>query len=80
MKSLSAIELKGCYNNNNLWFGVLVLYIDTFKNIKLGEIIGERTFGSVYKAIWRGTVVAAKIINIPSGNDSVLKKEIEMCR
>ena len=53
---------------------------DTYQHIKLGEVLGEGTFGVVRKAIWRGTVVAAKILNIPRGSEHCVKKEIEMCR
>ena len=44
------------------------------------EVVGEGTFGVVHKAIWRGTVVAAKVINVPHGSEETVKKEIEMCR
>ena len=30
--------------------------------------------------IWRGTVVAAKVISVPCGNEDGVIKEIEMCR
>ena len=42
--------------------------------------MGEGTFGVVHKAVWRGTVVAAKIINVPSGTEPGVIKEIEMSR
>ena len=44
------------------------------------EVIGEGTFGVVHKAVWRGCVVAAKVINVPSGYASGVMKEIEVCR
>lgn len=37
-------------------------------------------FGVVHKAIWRGTVVAAKLIHLPSGSEADVNQEIEMCR
>lgn len=43
-------------------------------------LLGEGTFGVVHKAIWRGTVVAAKLINLPSGSEADVNQEIEMCR
>ena len=48
--------------------------------MKLIDVVGEGTFGVVHKAIWRGTVVAAKVISVPSGSESSVLKEIEMCR
>lgn len=43
-------------------------------------MIGQGTFGIVHKAVWRGSVVAAKLINIPAGSESDINQEIEMCR
>ena len=48
--------------------------------MKLLEVVGGGTFGVVYKAVWRGTIVAAKHINVPTGSESGVMKEIEMCR
>ena len=42
--------------------------------------MGEGTFGVVHKAIWRGTVVAAKVINVPAGTEPSVLEEIEMYR
>ena len=54
--------------------------IDTFEKPKLKAVIGEGTFGTVYRAIWRGTVVAAKVITIPAGSESTVQQEIAMCK
>ena len=43
-------------------------------------MVGEGTFGVVHNAVWRGTVVVAKIISVPSGRVSSVMKEIETCR
>ena len=48
--------------------------------MKVVEVVGEGTFGVVHKAIWRGTVVAAKVISVPCGSEDGVIKEIEMCR
>lgn len=53
---------------------------DTFSNLKLIEVVGEGTFGVVHKAVWRGTVVAAKVVNVPHGSTECVMKELEMCR
>lgn len=55
-------------------------YAETFNDLKLVQVIGEGTFGVVHKAIWRGTVVAAKVINMPCGSKSGWEKEFDMCR
>ena len=57
-----------------------LLCTGTFDELKLIEVVGEGTFGIVHKAIWRGTIVAAKLINVPSGSEASVKKEIELCR
>lgn len=54
--------------------------LETFQELKVMDVIGEGTFGVVHKAIWRGTVVAAKLINLPSGSEADVNQEIEMCR
>lgn len=43
------------------------------KEIKLGELIGEGSFGSVYEGRWKGKDIALKWIEIPVGVD---RKEI----
>ena len=48
--------------------------------MKFVEVVGEGTFGVVHKAIWCGTVVAAKVISVPCGSEDGVIKEIEMCR
>ena len=68
----TAQHLAPIYN-----YTVLLIHL---RNLKLGEVVGEGTFGVLHKAIWRGTVVAAKIINIPNGSETSVMKEIEMCR
>ena len=42
--------------------------------------IGEGTFGTVHRAIWSGTVVVAKLINVPAGSEANIQKEIAMCK
>ena len=43
-------------------------------------MVGEGTFSVVHKAVWWDTVVAAKIISVPSERVSSVMKEIETCR
>ena len=45
--------------------------------LHLVKIIGQGTFGTVHKAIWRGSLVAAKVINIPAGSVGTVKGEIQ---
>lgn len=56
------------------------MHVGTFKELKNVEIVGEGTFGVVHKAVWRGTVVAAKIVSLPNGSEATVLKELEMCR
>ena len=44
------------------------------------NVIGQGSFGTVYKAFWRGTIVAAKVIPMPATTHERAQKEIDMCR
>ena len=47
-------------------------------NLRLLEIIGRGTYGVVHKAVWRGSIVAAKQITTPfSGIEDGIIKEIK---
>ena len=59
---------------------IITYNAETFCDLKLVGVIGEGTFGVVHKAIWRGTIVAAKVINVPCGSGSGWHKEFDMCR
>ena len=41
-------------------------------DIMLLDIIGQGSFGVVHRAIWRGSMVAAKVIALPSSADMKL--------
>lgn len=42
--------------------------------VQLMHLIGGGAFGQVYKAAWRGSIVAAKVMNIPTtGNMKVVQ-------
>ena len=45
--------------------------------IKLIELVGGGAFGQVYKAVWRGSVVAAKVLH---GNMKVIENELNVYR
>ena len=47
--------------------------------VRLISIIGHGSFGTVYKAVWRGTVVASKVLQIGPEDKRVLF-EVEKCR
>lgn len=49
------------------------------KELQILDEIGQGAFGHVYKAIWRGAVVAAKEIRI-SGNKKMLENELSVYR
>ena len=48
--------------------------------LRLAEIIGQGSFGIVHKAVGRGSVVAAKVISLPSADRDAVMKEIETIR
>ena len=41
------------------------------------DVLGSGNFGRVYRGVWRGTVVAAKVIPVPSSNKKVWENEID---
>jgi serine/threonine protein kinase len=49
--------------------------LNDLHHVRLLEEIGRGTYGVVHKAVWRGSIVAAKVLSSPSSQDIV--KEIE---
>lgn len=47
--------------------------------VHLLNMVGSGAFGQVYKAVWRGTVVAAKVLNV-TGNAKVVDNELKVYR
>ena len=45
--------------------------------IQLLCLIGTGTFGHVHKAVWHGTIVAAKIVHT-DGNEKVVENELSV--
>lgn len=48
--------------------------------LRLISIIGQGSFGIVHKAMWRGSLVAAKVIQIPEGRTRAVTREIDTCK
>ena len=42
-------------------------------------MIGEGSFGTVYRAVWRGCVVAAKVLQLGHETEKVMS-EVEKCK
>ncbi|KAG9400492.1 hypothetical protein AC1031_010711 [Aphanomyces cochlioides] len=45
-----------------------------FKELTMGELIGQGAFGTVHKATWRGTLVAVKILQVQHLSPDVLEE------
>lgn len=45
--------------------------------VRLLEVIGSGSYGVVHKAVWRGSIVAAKVINAPEPAKAVALREID---
>lgn len=52
------------------------LHLD-LNHVRLINEIGRGTYGVVHKAIWRGIVVAAKVLPTPGVHEGEIVKEIE---
>jgi hypothetical protein len=56
------------------------LYLEPFNKLVLLEIIDRGSFGTVHKASYRGSLVAAKVLNISGGNASSFSRESDMLK
>lgn len=68
----------------HLYIQVQGLYLaninDCVDSLHLMKVIGRGTYGIVHQAIWRGSIVAAKVMPIPAPGHPEVTKEIEICR
>ena len=53
-------------------------YIDHTAGLELLNVIGKGSFGTVYSACWRGTIIAAKVLPFTSSEAQSLVREIKM--
>ena len=57
----------------------MTLIVGSFDDTILLAIIGQGSFGTVHRAMWRGLLVAAKVIPMTEDKSKV-QKEIELCQ
>lgn len=48
--------------------------------LALQHAIGKGSYGTVHRALWRGTVVAAKVIGLPRCTIEEVRREIDSCK
>ena len=57
------------------------MFMDSDKlDVRLVREIGQGTYGTVYKAVWRGNLVATKIIQVQGDDFTRVSREVERCR
>ena len=59
---------------------ILLYIVDDTTELKLLEVIGQGSFGTVYSAAWRGSVIAAKVIPVHMAEAASVAREIEIVR
>ena len=47
--------------------------------VRLINVIGQGSFGTVYRAVWRGSLVATKVIQMGEESRHIVG-EVEKCR
>ena len=57
----------------------MFLYSIDTKQVRLLNKIGQGSFGTVYRAVWRGSLVAAKVIQVGEETSKVMG-EVEKCK
>lgn len=57
-------------------FTLFYMYLGS-ESLTILSSIGSGAFGQVFKAVWRGMIVAAKII-LTAGNDKVVNNELNV--
>ena len=63
-----------CYSQRIQLVECLCFGLDV-RNVHLIEEVGRGTYGVVHKAVWRGSIVAAKVLSSPSSQG--ITEEIE---
>ena len=49
---------------------IIALTFSDVTQVRLINEIGQGSFGTVYKSVWRGSVIATKVIQLQSGEDT----------
>ena len=57
---------------------ILCIVVDDTTELKLLQVIGQGSFGTVYSAAWRGSVIAAKVIPVHMAKAASVTREIEI--
>ena len=83
LEGISSDDFEGKYCTYCQLLSAILHLLNYFAGtgtLRLISIIGQGNFGIVHKAIWRGSLVAAKVIQIPEGGTLAVNREIETCK
>lgn len=78
-KSILPCDCQGIYCLMYCTFQLYDFHILVLSTLRLLNLVGQGSFGTVHKAIWRGVIVAAKVIQVGQEKSKIMA-EVEKCQ